>query len=84
LVILICSCVIIGSCDITDYYKKMSQDRAKFKVVLVGDGGSGKTSIINRLVMGKFETNMCTIGASFYIHKIPGKHNELTLELWDT
>lgn len=53
-----------------------------YKVVIVGNSGTGKTSILNRYVYNKFDTLVpSTIGVEF-LHK---DHDDTTkLVLWDT
>ena len=53
-----------------------------YKVVIVGNSGTGKTSILNRYVYGKFNTRVpTTIGVEFS-HK--SCDDETKLVLWDT
>ncbi|OMJ72315.1 hypothetical protein SteCoe_29261 [Stentor coeruleus] len=55
------------------------------KVVIVGDSGSGKSSIITRYINGTFDVRAdCTIGASFYLHTIEYEKLILKLYIWDT
>lgn len=54
----------------------------KYKVVIVGDAGSGKTSILNRYVFDKWSTNMPTTIGIEYTHKEIDDQTELTI--WDT
>ncbi|TFG08518.1 MAG: GTP-binding protein [Promethearchaeota archaeon] len=57
---------------------------AKFKVCVFGDGGVGKTTLVQRFLTGKFSSNyLVTIGADFYIKKINIHEHEITLQLWD-
>jgi small GTP-binding protein len=60
-----------------------------FKVVLLGDSGVGKTSLIKRYIFNKFEiTENMTIGSSFFpkqiIHKYKNNEHEINLHIWDT
>ncbi|KFM25884.1 Ras-related protein RABF2b [Auxenochlorella protothecoides] len=53
------------------------------KLVLLGEMGSGKTSLVQRFVRGQyFENQESTIGASFFTKTIPEKH--VKFEIWDT
>ena len=59
------------------------------KIMLLGDIGVGKTSIVRRLVFGRFETNYkVTINVDIYKYDIDaaGPNHDQTLELiiWDT
>lgn len=57
----------------------------KFKIVIIGDTGVGKTCIINRLITDQFNDQRCsTIGAAFYTQKIEYKENNFSLDFWDT
>jgi len=59
----------------------------EIKVVLVGESGVGKTSIINRLIHKEFNDNSkITIGANYTTKKInlPQYNKKITLEIWDT
>lgn len=53
------------------------------KLVLLGEMGSGKTSLVQRFVRGQyFENQESTIGASFFTKTLPEKH--VKFEIWDT
>lgn len=55
------------------------------KVVLVGDSGCGKSSIIYRYKTGNFNTEQdSTIGASFYEHLLDIGNKFIRLSIWDT
>jgi GTP-binding nuclear protein Ran len=57
-----------------------------YKVCLIGDGGVGKTTYINRVLDGRFEKNYyATIGAA--THKLTfevGGGRRIQFEVWDT
>jgi Ras-related protein Rab-8A len=62
-----------------------SEENTICKVVLLGESGVGKTSIISRYVHDKFsDTLMCTTGASFASKKIVLEGNNIKFKLWDT
>lgn len=57
---------------------------AKFKVCVFGDGGVGKTTLINRYLTGTFKGDYkITIGADFYIKKLEIDDKDVTLQIWD-
>jgi small GTP-binding protein len=57
----------------------------KFKIVIIGDSGVGKSCIINRLIMDQYDDQRCsTIGAAFFTQKISYKDNKFSLDYWDT
>jgi len=59
-------------------------ERLAFKVVIVGNGGVGKTSLIRRFVHDKFEKDyLLTIGTDVtkYSDQIEG--NDITFIIWD-
>jgi small GTP-binding protein len=57
-----------------------------FKIILIGDSNTGKTSLLNRYVYNKFEERYtCTIGVDFMMKQIQLKDNSIIkLQLWDT
>jgi len=57
-----------------------------FKVIVVGEGGVGKTTMINRYATNKFiESSRMTIGAAFYSfdNEINGGEEKIRLQVWD-
>ncbi|XP_067125169.1 ras-related protein Rab-9B [Centruroides vittatus] len=55
------------------------------KVILLGDGGVGKSCLMNRFVNGQFDANAChTIGVEFLNKDIVVKGERYTLQIWDT
>ena len=58
---------------------------AKFKLVFLGDQGTGKTSIIARFMYNSFETNYkATIGIDFLSKTMYLEDRTVRLQLWDT
>jgi small GTP-binding protein len=55
-----------------------------FKVCIFGDGGVGKTTLVNRYLTGVFQdgTKM-TIGLDFHIKKLEIDDKKVTLQIWD-
>jgi small GTP-binding protein len=55
-----------------------------FKVCIFGDGGVGKTTLINRYLTGIFESNSeITIGVDFHIKKLEIEGKRVALQIWD-
>ena len=61
--------------------------RYQFKIVLLGDGGAGKTCLTNRFCYNLFENTKLTIGLSFNSYSMPaeeaGKRFKIGLSIWD-
>jgi|LakMenEpi02Apr12_1017379.scaffolds.fasta_scaffold01345_2 Ras-related protein Rab-1A len=63
----------------------MSEYDSIFKVIVVGDTGVGKTSILSRLCDGIFESNYrSTLGIDFKIKNIIIDEKKIKLQIWDT
>ena len=61
----------------------MSSD-ITFKVVIFGDGGVGKTTLINRYLTGLFNGDTrVTIGINFHLKKIDVDGQIVALQIWD-
>lgn len=55
------------------------------KVVVVGETGTGKTSIIRRFIHGTFEEeSRPTIGANYFQKAFMIQNSEISLQFWDT
>ncbi len=56
----------------------------KFKIILAGDGGVGKTSLINRFVTGMFADHYkATIGVSINTKRCVVDGTKVQLQIWD-
>ncbi|GFX42493.1 ras and EF-hand domain-containing protein [Trichonephila clavipes] len=56
-----------------------------FKVVFVGDSGTGKTSILQRFCTDSFKSTFsATIGVDFQVKTIEVDGERIALQLWDT
>ena len=68
----------------------MEQEKNQFetkevKVILLGETGVGKTSIINRFITNEFITeDTITLGSSFFTKEIKKQNINYTLKIWDT
>ncbi|MFX1303378.1 MAG: Rab family GTPase [Promethearchaeota archaeon] len=55
-----------------------------FKVVFFGDGGVGKTTLINRYLTGVFKSDsVITIGVDFHVKKVEIEGKRVSLQIWD-
>ena len=56
-----------------------------FKVIIVGDSGVGKSSLLKRAVQNKFEGNyQATIGFEFLLMHFQVNELKIKLQIWDT
>lgn len=63
----------------------MSSSRLQLKVIVLGDSGVGKTSILNRFVKQEFsQSYRATVGADFLFKEFSVDNKEISLQLWDT
>lgn len=54
------------------------------KVLVIGEGGTGKTCLIRRYVHGIFQaTNKATIGVDFALKVLSHNNRSITLQIWD-
>ncbi|KAJ4966613.1 hypothetical protein NE237_018462 [Protea cynaroides] len=62
-----------------------SRRRALLKVIILGDSGVGKTSLMNQYVNKKFSNQYkATIGADFLTKEVQYEDRLFTLQIWDT
>ena len=63
----------------------MSNRAALLKVVILGDGGVGKSSLMNRFISNKFDSqSFHTIGVEFLNKDIDVDGETYTMQIWDT
>lgn len=56
-----------------------------FKVIILGDGGVGKSSLMNRYVSDKFDSqSFHTIGVEFLNKDVTINDEKHTIQIWDT
>ncbi|XP_039071246.1 ras-related protein Rab7-like [Hibiscus syriacus] len=61
------------------------QKRTLLKVIVLGDSGVGKTSLMNQYVHMKFSQQYkATIGADFVTKELQIDERNVTLQIWDT
>jgi len=61
-----------------------SEKFARYKMVLFGDGGVGKTSLVERFINDKFEENyICTLGYNVYEKQIAHENSVISFMIWD-
>jgi len=64
---------------------KSSDYQYIFKLILIGNSGVGKSSILQRYMNKTFEESYkCTIGVDFLMKSIEVKGKTVKLQLWDT
>jgi len=57
---------------------------AMFKIVFFGDGGVGKTTLINRYLTGVIKSDsVITIGVDFHVKKVDIDGKRVSLQIWD-
>ncbi|CAN0866832.1 Ras-related protein Rab7 [Linum grandiflorum] len=62
-----------------------SRRRTLLKVIILGDSGVGKTSLMNQYVNKKFSNQYkATIGADFLTKEVEFEDRLFTLQIWDT
>jgi len=62
---------------------KMSKVKV-LKIIITGNGGVGKTTLLHRYIEGKFLVNTCmTIGVEFFIKELEIDGDKVLLQIWD-
>lgn len=56
---------------------------AKFKICVFGDGGVGKTTLVNRYLTGLFSDPGMTLGVDFHIKWLDIEGQRIFLQIWD-
>lgn len=62
-----------------------SRKKTLLKVIVLGDSGVGKTSLLQQFVNGRFSNQYkATIGADFLTRELTIDDKNVTIQLWDT
>ena len=69
-----------------DNFYEINSSRDEFKISFVGDSGTSKTSLMNRLLYDKFEENIPSTKASSYSPKLikSKMEKDIIIDIWDT
>ena len=68
-----------------DGYSMTRRGESDFKVVMLGESGVGKTSLVEQLYSGVFSGDVAsTIGAAYFKSSIQVDDDLVTLAVWDT
>ena len=57
--------------------------RYLFKIVVVGDGGIGKSTMIQRLLTGRYIAQKITIGTDLATYSLEDGEKSIKLQIWD-
>ena len=69
----------------TNPQQQLKKVIAKFKLVLCGDGGTGKTTFVKRHLTGEFEKRyIATLGAEVHPIEFCTSRGNINIEVWDT
>ena len=61
------------------------KEEYKFKIVIVGDSGVGKTNLVKRFIQNTFSSNtLATVGVEFFSNTYYINDKLIKIEMWDT
>jgi small GTP-binding protein len=64
--------------------KSQDENQALFKIIIFGEGGVGKTTLIKRYLEGYFEdSTKMTVGVDFFMKTVKVKDQQASLQIWD-
>ena len=62
----------------------MTDREGAFKLCIFGDGGVGKTTLVNRYLTKVFDTDIkMTVGADFYVRDLEIDGKKVVIRIWD-
>ena len=73
------------SCGPLAFSRPLRTVQPTFKLVLVGDGGVGKTTFVKRHLTGEFEKKyVATVGAEVHPMDFTTNRGKIVFNVWDT
>jgi small GTP-binding protein len=73
-----------GEKTISEECPKMKKEYHQLKIIVAGDGGVGKTSLLNRYISNDFiESMSLTVGADFFSQACEFKEHKIKIQIWD-
>lgn len=70
--------------NILEECPKMKKEYHRMKIIVAGDGGVGKTSLLNRYISNDFvECMNLTIGSDFFSQALDFKEHKVKIQIWD-
>ena len=76
---------IIENYEIEEDVSIYNQEYLKFKIIIIGDTGVGKTNILHRYLTDTFkEDSKSTVGVEFFTKSFKVNQEDIKLEIWDT